>query len=87
MRHHQIDGKPLIASTTTCISKDIQGTRLIAGSNGKKVEDWEIRIQASKFDLKNFESNMGKVQRLEGDGRNILRLRYSLFPIFNDENL
>jgi hypothetical protein len=38
-------GKFLRASSTTCLRKDGQGTRLIAEPNGKNEEDWIIRTQ------------------------------------------
>ena len=39
-------GKPLRASTTTFIWKQLKGTRLKSDPKGKNVEDWAIRSQA-----------------------------------------
>jgi len=48
LRQDQIDGDALRVFTTTFVSKVTEGTRLIAGSKGKKVKNWVIRSQTSK---------------------------------------
>ncbi len=48
LQHDQIAGTSLEPLTTTFVRKLSEGTRLIAGSIGKKVEDWTIRSQDPK---------------------------------------
>jgi hypothetical protein len=51
--------------------KDAQGTRLIAGSNGKNARNWTIRSQISTSAVHpdmNMKQDMRKVQRLDGSG-------------------
>ena len=69
-------GEFLTAFTTTCFSKEIQGTRVTTDPNGNNVKDWIIRSQHSFGD---------SVQRLHVSGwasvLNTACLRYSPFPL------
>ena len=68
-------GEFLTAFTTTCFSKEIQGTRVTTDPNGNNVKDWIIRSQHSFGD---------SVQRLHVSGWTRLHrfcLRYSPFPL------
>ena len=69
-------GEFLTAFTTTCFSKEIQGTRVTTDPNGNNVKDWIIRSQHPFGD---------SVQRLHVSGWvgvfNTACLRYSPFPL------
>ena len=69
-------GEFLTAFTTTCFSKEIQGTRVTTDPNGNNIKDWIIRSQHPFGD---------SVQRLHVSGWvgvfNTACLRYSPFPL------
>ena len=48
MRDIQIAGNPLEFQIPLLFAKATEGTQLIAGSNGKKFENWAIRSQVPK---------------------------------------
>lgn len=70
MQHNQIAGNPLEHLLPLVTSKDSQGTQLITGSNGKKINDWAIRSQAPKFAL--IEYGEGSTTRWLWDGKELI---------------
>ena len=60
LRGDLVAGNPLEPQSTTPLSKEFGGTRLIAVPNGNKLEDWTIRSGEPKCAI---EKHMVPVQR------------------------
>ena len=95
---HSNCGNSLRVSTTTFLSKDCKGTQLIAGSNGKSVENWEIRSQVPKSIVGRPTSHHPVTMQGYGKGsttkclwargivaNSVEGLRYSLVPKFSSK--